>query len=354
MTNGHSHRLGLTAASTDPTKTKTIRDTYASRLRGRFAAINAAIREGVVKNNVLGLESDGSTDDAAELAETFADEQVELHADVDRPPDLSALDEAEKMRRFQEWLTEAQESEVLEVITREENVWVRRAYERGIKNADSRLKQAGMSVAGGDAADAITVPLHERRLKTLFARNFAELNGITDAVSQQISRELATGLSEGVSPTEMARRLTDRVSKIGKTRATTLARTEIINSHTEAALQRYEQQGVDTVGIEPEVEIETAGDNDVCAECQAAAAQGPWSIDEFRGSAYEPPLHPNCRCTVLPVVSEAAAAALEAHPSKFTVMLRAGAFARDRGYYELLASAEPAQAAQLTAQAVAA
>jgi len=353
MTSEPRRRLELTAASEDPTHTKTIRDTYARRLRGRFGSINAAVREGLVENDVLGLGDGGSSDDAAELAETFAADRVELHADVDRPPDLSTLDEAEKTRRFEEWLAEAQESEVLEVISGEENVWVRRAYERGIEDADSRLKKAGLSVAGEEATDAITVPLHERRLKTLFARNFAELKGITDAVSQQISRELASGLSEGVSPSEMARRLTDRVSKIGKTRATTLARTEIINSHTEAALQRYEQQGVDTVGIEPEVKIETAGDNNVCAECLAAAAAGPWPIDEFRGSEYRPPLHPNCRCAVLPVVSEAAAAALEAHPTAFTAMLQAGAFSRDHGYYELLASAEPAQAAQLTARAIA-
>jgi len=101
----------------------------------------------------------------------------------------------------------------------------------------------------------------------------------------------------------MARRLTDRVSKIGKTRATAFARTEIINSHTEAALQRYEQQGVDTVGIEPEVEIVTAGDNSVCQECLTAAEAGPWKIDEFRGSEYQPPLHVNCRCSVLPVIN---------------------------------------------------
>ena len=182
----------LTAQKEDPTQTKTIRETYASRIRGRFGALSAAIREGVISDDVLGLRTGAPTTDADRLTDTFA----ELEA-IDAPPDLSTLSEAE----------------------------------------------------------------------------------------------------------QIARRLTDRVDKIGKTRATAFARTESINAHTTATLQRYEQLGVEEVGVEPEVRIETAGDAAVCEQCQDAAGRGPWPIDEFRQSPYRPPLHVNCRCTVLPVVS---------------------------------------------------
>lgn len=342
----------LTAGKQDPTNTKTIRDTYARRLRGRFGALSAAMREAIVKDDVLGLrDSDLSESDVDQLTETFG-EQHELKA-IDSPPDLSSLPPAERIARFEDWLDEVEESEILDVIQRDENIWVRRAYERGIKDANANLKNVGIPVSGANASDTIRVPVHQRRLESLFARNYAELDGITDAVSQNISRELATGLSEGISPSEMARRITDRVDKIGKTRATTLARTEIINSHTEATLQRYEEQDIETVGIEPEMRIQTAGDNSVCQECRTAAEQGPWPISEFRGSGYQPPLHPNCRCAVLPVVNETAAAAFQEHPVDFTVMLRAGAFVRNEGFYTALAQADADEARELTAQAVA-
>lgn len=350
----HNWRYDLIASKQDPTHTKTIRDTYGRRLRGRFAELNATIREAVVRDDIFGLrDADLDQDDVDTLVETFAGEH-EITA-IDSPPDLSTLDPAERISRFEDWLDEVEESEILDVIQRDENVWVRRAYERGLKDADSNLRNAGLSVSGAEAADLIEMPVHQRRLESLFARNFAELDGITDAVSQQVSRELATGLSEGISPTEMATRISGRIDAIGKTRATTLARTEIIHSHNEAALSRYEEMGVDTVGIEPEVRIETAGDNAVCQQCEDAAAAGPWKISEFRGSQFQPPLHPNCRCTVLPVVNEAAAAAFSKHPVDFTAMFQNGVFARDEGYYEALAAVEHAsEAGELTADAVSA
>lgn len=288
----------LTAQKQDPTQTKTIRETYASRLRGRFGALSAAIREGVISDDVLGLRRGSPTTDTDRLTDTFA----ELKA-IDAPPDLSTLSEAEQIAQFEAWLNDVEDSEILDIIKRDENVWIRQAYERGLKNADTAMRQAGMAAPEATARELLQLPMHEDRLKSLFARNYAQLDGITNATNQQITRELASGLSEGVSPSEIARRLTDRVDKIGKTRATAFARTESINAHTTATLQRYEQLGVEEVGVEPEVRIETAGDAAVCEQCQAAADRGPWSIEEFRQSPYRPPLHVNCRCTVLPVVS---------------------------------------------------
>jgi len=272
------------ALSEDPTGTLTIREEYAQRLRGAYDRIITAIREAVRDNDVLGLENE---------------------ALVTAPRNFSFDTDDRKLEEFERWLDEAQTENVLQIIERDNNRFIERAYEKGVRDADSNLRDAGAVSAGlsrEEARQVVQMPTHERKLQTIFSRNFQQLRGITQAVDQQVSRELAEGIAAGQNPTEMARSIVDRVDKIGKTRATTLARTETINAHSSATIERYRQQGVEEVGIEPEVQIQTATDQKVCEQCADAAGRGPWTLDEFEGSEYQPPLHPNCRCSVIPIV----------------------------------------------------
>jgi len=321
---------------TDPTRTKTLRRTYAQRLRGAFARINTEIRRGVRDRDVLGL---GDGDDG---------EQLNIIADVSELPDLATLSPAEQMERFEAWLESAMESEVMAVIERDDNRFVRRAYERGLKDGKTRLRQAGLGVDDiPDIGTSFRLAVHEETLQALFARNYSELQGITDKVSQQVTRVLADGIGEGVGPDEMASRITDRVDSIGKTRATVMARPETINTYTQAWLNRYERAGVEQVGAQ--VEFLTAGDSRVCPQCRALAGD-TFSIDEARGKI---PVHPQCRCTWIPVVGEAAAAAYTQHPTAFQTLFAAGTFAGPTGQqrYEALATASASTATQLVAQA---
>lgn len=52
-----------------------------------------------------------------------------------------------------------------------------------------------------------------------------------------------------------------------------------------------------------EVNVQTAGDDRVCDECDDIAAAGPYSLDEAEDLI---PAHPNCRCTFVPAVDDAA------------------------------------------------
>lgn len=345
MSAGHSHdgtghgrvQLHAQERSGDPTRTKTVRRTYGQRLRGAFARINTAIREGIVENDVLGLSDAGLQAD------------VGLTAEVDLPPDLSTFDEGERIRRFEDWLDEAMDSEVLDVIDRDGNRFIEHAYERALKDADVNLERAGIAVNDAPAVEAaLQVPVHERKLQALFARNYAELDGITDEVARQVTRELADGMGEGVNPREMARRITDRVDKIGKTRATTLARTEVINAYSEATLTRFEELDVEEVVIR--AEISTAGDGRVCPVCQALEGQTQEDtltiegvreetfrfdpddseiVDSLRGQyRKKPPIHPQCRCVILPVGSATARAAYRERPEAYLSLFAAGAFRR--------------------------
>jgi SPP1 gp7 family putative phage head morphogenesis protein len=147
-----------------------------------------------------------------------------------------------------------------------------------------------------DVSVALQRPVHQNKLQLLYSRNFEALQGITEDVSREISRELAEGLAEGVHPDEMATRITGRIDAIGKTRATTLARTETMYAHNEATISTYENVLGD-IEVEIVAEVMTAGDQHVCDQCS------PWhgetmSLSDARREG--PPFHPRCRCIVVP------------------------------------------------------
>lgn len=275
--NSRQHLHAATAGGQDPTQTKTVRRRYAQRLRGAYGRINARIREGIEERDVLGLRGD------------------ELAAAVDPVPDFTFETDDRKIEAFDQWLQEAQEGEVLDVIDRSDNRYVRRAYERGLEDAGRNARRAGIAVPDETVGASIQVPVHEDALQLLYTRNFQELQGITAAVDQQVSRTLAEGVAAGEGPRDIARSITDRVNKIGKTRSTVLARTEVIHAHSEASLNRFEQLGVDEVSAK--VEFQTAGDTRVCPICETLEGR-TYSIDQARGVL---PIHPMCRCAWLPV-----------------------------------------------------
>jgi len=325
------------AHANDPSKTTTIQRKYAQKLRGRFATIRAEIRRGVADRDVLGLQEndDGEglslsdilagDDVPADVRERFvellADQEYgaardlveQLASDFD-PEDLVSRDFefdrlARKHEEFMAWLRAQQEAGVLEVISRDGNTYVRSAYERGWKNATSWMEEDPLQ---SDVATALQRPVHQDKLSLLYERNFEALQGITQEVSREISRELAEGLTEGVHPDEMARRLTDRVDKIGRTRATTLARTEVMYSHNEATITTYERAMGPDVEVQVKAEVSTAGDQHVCDICE------PWEgktlpLDKARRDG--PPFHPRCRCIVLPATSSTSSSAPRASTS---------------------------------------
>ena len=314
------------AHANDPSKTTTIQRKYAQKLRGRFANIRAEIRRGVADRDVLGLQEDddgegvslsdilAGDDVPADVRERFvellADQEygatrdlVEQLASDFEPEDLVTRDFefdrlARKHEEFMAWLRAQQEAGVLEVISRDGNTYVRSAYERGWKNANSWMEADPLQ---SDLATALQRPVHRDKLSLLYERNFEALQGITQDVSREISRELAEGLTEGIHPDEMARRLTDRVDKIGRTRATTLARTEVMYSHNEATITTYERAIGPDVEVQVQTEVSTAGDQHVCEICS------PWedrtlTLKDARRDG--PPFHPRCRCIVIPSMSQ--------------------------------------------------
>jgi SPP1 gp7 family putative phage head morphogenesis protein len=222
---------------------------------------------------------------------------------------------ADKITKFMKWLKEMERKEILTTEMRpgtfmgEEpwtNVYVQSAYQRGISRARAELRKKGYDVppttgftpmGRNPITVAMNQPFHADRLAMVYTRTFSELQGITDAMDQQISRVLAQGMVEGRSAQDITRMITDRVDSIGITRARTLARTEVIVAHHQATINEYEQWGVS--GVSVEAEWLTAGYN-VCPLC-AQLSRKIYSLEEIRGMI---PAHPNCRCVAIPVIRE--------------------------------------------------
>lgn len=287
--------LARTPADEDPTKTKTLRRRYAQKLRGRFAAINTEIRDGVRSRDVFGLRDDRRT--RRGQSDTLA---TPLPSQFPRRQDR-------QIETFDAWLQRQLENDVLTVIGPDDNRFVRAGYQRGLTHAEAAAREAGIAVDEQDVVATIERPIHRDTLELLYTRDYSDLEGITQAVSAQTNRTLAEGLARGENPTDVARRLTDRVDAIGKTRATTLARTSIIDAHASATLNRYDELSVEGVTIQ--AEWQTAGDNRVCPICQALEGR-TWTIEEARSETVDvaghsdvpvkPPAHPRCRCALIP------------------------------------------------------
>ena len=256
----------------DPTQTTTLRRRFEGEAAKRFRWLKGQINDAVIEQDGFGLRTNRG------------------RFEFERSSD--------KISAFMEWLREQERRGILEVSQgasssrAAERAWsstyVRSAYQRGMAQSAAELRKQGAEVADEWVTEAFTRPFHVDRVGLAATRTFEQLQGITDTMSQQISRVLSEGLSEGKGMRDIARAMNERVDKIGITRARMLARTEVVNAHAEASLNSYEEAGV--MGVDVRAEFATAGDAQVCPECEALEGQTR-TIDDARGVI---PLHPNC------------------------------------------------------------
>jgi len=300
--NQHKSMLGLVGTmalnavlNLDPTRTTVLRNTFAADLTRRFRKIKQAITESIVKNDCFGLDKERPVGLAAISRKQFAFKTS-----------------TEKVSGFMSWLEEEVDKNVLEVHYAEagrrivghsnwEKVYIDSAYKKGMSRANAEMVKKGIIDPSQYPASPLfpvdamfNRPIHADRVGLLYTRTFNELKGITEAMDQQISRTLAEGMAQGLGPAKIARTLTDRVDKIGITRARTMARTEIIRAHHVATINTYREAQVE--GVKVKAEWSTAGDNRVCPICEGFEGE-VFTLDKIEGMI---PAHPNCRCCAIP------------------------------------------------------
>ena len=298
----------------DPTRTTNLRNVFVRDMTKRFAKLRGAIRKAVIEEDCFALKRNSGG--FAVMADIVTPGKVAF--DFPRAGD--------KVSAFMKWLQKQEQAGILEVTqgaqfgTAIEQAWQNRyiqsAYQQGILRARQEMKKAGIkgippvTPATGGISSVFNQPFHLDRVGLLYTRVFSDLQGITHQMDTQISRVLSQGMADGKGPVELARLLTRTISgpvgdlsltdTLGRfipaeRRAEILARTEIIRAHHQAVIQEYKNWKVE--GVVVKAEWRTAGDERVCEEC------GSWQgrIFDLNEADSLLPLHPQCRCIMLPV-----------------------------------------------------
>lgn len=214
----------------------------------------------------------------------------------------------QKLAAFKQWLNTQLNQTVLVTNVAGQpwsNQYLESAYKKGLLRSYTDANRAKWAIQPLVAfqttreafiASSFFAPESIDKLQLLFTRAFDQLNGVSAAMSQQLNRLLTEGLTAGYGPEKIARNIDNSITKIDRTRARVIARTEVINAHAEGQLDGFKRLGIDTVSAK--VEFLTAGDERVCDQCSSLEGQ-EYKVDEAHNII---PVHPNCRCCWIPVV----------------------------------------------------
>jgi hypothetical protein len=245
--------------------------------------------------------------------------------------------------------------------------YVRDAYQQGLTLAESDLQRVDVSQRAITQATKFFADYHQSRITQQYQRAYV---GLADQIHRLVS-EVMTEVREGVDNREnrdwFQESVIDRIEKVGKNQAKAHGNTVVVDTVNEALLTTFEAAGVDEVGVLPEsssagsvtvnyasirvnqpdegggpetfaeaigsddsdpipdpddprepdeVAFVTAGDEDVCPQCRALEGTtvniGKARSSEGALSGAGPrsviPVHPNCRCRWVPVMTDGGAA----------------------------------------------
>jgi len=148
----------------------------------------------------------------------------------------------------------------------------------------------------GDSTAALLVRPKGGLARLLGRRNIT-INGISNTTLNRIGTVLARGIEEGATARSIAYDLMEegiRDIADDPIRAMTIANTEMARAVSVATVDGYKEYGVEKMewlSLDP------------CDACEGNSEAGPIAVgEEFPSGDTEPPAHPNCRCTVLPVI----------------------------------------------------
>lgn len=179
----------------------------------------------------------------------------------------------------------------------------------GIKKAQAQLEAdeyRGLYLQG--ARDTVRIQFQERMVHIL------------SVMFEQMEKRTALMLTAKASEMRIRNVLIDRLEKIGVTRTRLLSDWVCTRSFLKGQLTIYLHKQVPSVGLIAErfvpnrmpirdarrtgrsrlremAEILTAGDDDVCLQCERLSEDGPYTLATAEKLL---PAHPNCRCALVP------------------------------------------------------
>ena len=126
-------------------------------------------------------------------------------------------------------------------------------------------------------------------LEWIKLRSLTLAKSINKTTLEALRIQIALGVEAGESIQQLTKRIEGYFTENAKYRAETISRTEVITASNEGALHRYELSGIDKSEFYPSP--------DACGKCLALT--GEYITRESHNII---PVHPNCRCTWLPIV----------------------------------------------------
>ncbi|ADU50162.1 phage portal protein, HK97 family [Thermaerobacter marianensis DSM 12885] len=206
------------------------------------------------------------------------------------------------------------DDELMEFLTTLEQMGI--SWRQRIQDGSAELIYEQLVDAAGEAGSELDVAF---QLNNDFAKRFVEryvfifAQALSRASQDRIREIILAGQRDGLTINEMKRRLLEEFDDWTAARAERVARTETLRASNAGAMMAYQQAGVQVVEWLP------AGD--ACPYCKALKGRR-WAVgsalfqvgDEWHPEGVErpyrityepvqhPPLHPHCRCTIVPVV----------------------------------------------------
>lgn len=252
-------------------------------------------------------------------------------------------DEARFLRRYRRFVGHRPVETILEPVDDEVVVrgmhwtgtFVRQAYDRGLTLAERDLVAAGYPERNVTLATRATARAHESRRAREYLTAYYEAEDIVERLRGRLTRAVKEGVQNRRTPEEMVASTAEVVETVGTNATNALANTVVVETVNEALLTSFERVGAESVGFAVErdvsgtnagveqspreafkqntlppfvlrvnaageLEWETAGDDDVCQDCQALEGMVVHIADVRDSPQFQPPIHPNCRCRLVP------------------------------------------------------
>jgi SPP1 gp7 family putative phage head morphogenesis protein len=191
-----------------------------------------------------------------------------------------------------------------------EIIWTEHAKESVEPIMKGLMSEAGLSAAS--SLDTDIVLSNEQILTFIAEHNYKFANSISKSSVETIRKSVQKAFEEGTSLKALKDELKDKFAgQISKNRATMIARTETIRAANEGARAVYKGAGV--------TKMTWIASSDACPYCQGLngktisveenflskediymPAGTKRALDLSYGDIPSPPVHPGCRCTIVP------------------------------------------------------
>lgn len=136
----------------------------------------------------------------------------------------------------------------------------------------------------------------ESAVSYLMTEGVKFVKDVNETTREDLRKTLAEGLEKGESIEQLKKRVQAVYADASSSRAKTISRTEVLRSTNAATLEAYKQSGVVT---KKEWVTELDGDIDICESLDGEVRD---LNKDFSVGVDFPPVHPNCRCTTVPVI----------------------------------------------------